>query len=223
MNIFMRNELLWGESKQKILGNSSVSIFGLGGLGCSVLQVLARAGVKNFHLYDNSRINPPDIGRQTLYDIRDINKNKTEVAAEKLLAISPNCKPIAINKDVTLLTQIDQTDCYIDCVDGYKTKLKIHQLVGEHNYLVHGGVEKKIGQVCTFFEGNNHLTMKELLKSIKERKVSPAICPQTVQVVGALMAEEVINVLWKEPKLLDKILFINLENFTIEKINLSEN
>ncbi len=223
MNIFVRNELLWGQRKHKILENSSVTVFGLGGLGCSVLQVLARAGVKHFHLYDNNKINAPDIGRQTLYDSNDINKSKTEVVAKKLLAINPNCKPIIANKDINLLTKIEQTDCYIDCVDGYKTKLKIHQLVGEHNYLVHGGVEKKFGQVCTFFERKNQLTMKELLKSAQKREVSQAICPQTVQVVGALMAEEIINILWKEPKLLDKILFIDLENYTLEKVNLGEN
>ncbi len=222
MSMFERNELLWGHEKQKILGNSSVSVFGLGGLGCSVLQVLTRAGVNHFHLYDNSKINASDIGRQTLYDSNDLNKNKTEVTAKKLLAINPNCKLIMVNKDINLLTEIEQTDCYIDCADTYKTKSKIYQLVGEHNYLVHAGVEKKFGQICTFFEKKNTLTMQELLKSIPNREICRAICPQTVQIVGALMAEEAMNILWKKPKLLYKILFFDLENYTLEKVELKK-
>ena len=221
MDIFQRNILLWGKENQKVLENSSVTIFGLGGLGCSILQILVRSGVKNFYLYDKGKINPSDIGRQTLYALNDIGKSKTKTTSSKLMEINPECQITCIDLDINFLTDIYPSDCYIDCVDGYETKRKIQNLVGIQNFLVHGGVEKKYGQICTFGEENDSIGLKELYNSQNEKNVSRAICPQAVQFIGSLMADEVINVIWGKPKLLNKILFADLENYELKIVNLT--
>ncbi len=218
MNFFSRNEMLWGKEKQEILKNCKISIFGLGGLGCSVLQVLIRAGVQNFHLYDNGKINDSDIGRQLLYDSQDIGKLKTETAFAKLSQINPDCQIYCHLQDINKTSEIHSSDCFVDCVDGFATKKQIQKLVGKQNFLVHGAVEKKYGQVATFHGESDFLSLDELYKRKDDNAISRAICPQSVMFIGSLIADEVINVVWRKPKLLNKILLADLGNYEMRVV-----
>ena len=218
MEYFSRNELLWGKDKQEILGNCRISIFGLGGLGCSVLQALVRAGVKNFCLYDNGEINASDIGRQILYDNSDIGKSKPKTASAKLKQINPECEISYFNQDINEIAELAPSDCYVDCVDGFQTKKQIQKLVGKQNFLVHGAVERKYGQVATFHGDTTFLTLDTLYKGKSDENISRAICPQAVMFIASLIADEVIKVAWGEAKLLNKILLADLENYEMKVI-----
>ena len=84
-----RTELLIGKQGIKKLQNSKVAIFGLGGVGSYVVEGLSRAGVGNFILVDNDKINPSNINRQIIATTKTVGKPKVIVEKERILEINP--------------------------------------------------------------------------------------------------------------------------------------
>ena len=82
-----RTELLIGKQGIKKLQNSKVAIFGLGGVGSYVVEGLSRAGVGNFILVDNDKINPSNINRQIIATTKTVGKPKVVVEKERILEI----------------------------------------------------------------------------------------------------------------------------------------
>jgi len=74
----------------KVLGENAnrfkdktVLIVGLGGLGCTVANLLARLGI-NLILVDYDVVSLSNLERQILYDKNDLSKKKVEAAKRKL-------------------------------------------------------------------------------------------------------------------------------------------
>lgn len=70
---------------------ASVAIAGLGGLGSNIAAMLARTGIGRLRLIDFDRVDLSNLNRQ-IYDIRHLNRKKTEALAERLLEINPYLK-----------------------------------------------------------------------------------------------------------------------------------
>ena len=68
-----------GLEGQKKIFNTSICIVGCGGLGTSVTQYLAMAGIGKFHFIDSDKIELSNLNRQVMYVESDIGKNKAEV------------------------------------------------------------------------------------------------------------------------------------------------
>jgi len=80
-----------------------VLVVGAGGLSCPVLSVLARSGVTRFTLVDDDRVELGNLHRQTLYDEGDVGRLKVEVAAERLVSLSPFPEALQIERIVERL------------------------------------------------------------------------------------------------------------------------
>lgn len=89
---FSRTELLIGTKGLEKLKNSTVLIFGIGGVGGHALEGLARSGVGNFILVDNDTINLTNLNRQIIATTKTIGKAKVEVAKERMLEINKDVK-----------------------------------------------------------------------------------------------------------------------------------
>lgn len=110
--------LLGAEAVEK-LNNSSVIIFGLGGVGSYTAEALARAGVGALTLVDGDTVSLSNINRQ-LYALHStVGKYKTEVSRDRILDINPDCK-ISIITDFVTTDNIDGffTGKYDFCVDA---------------------------------------------------------------------------------------------------------
>jgi len=110
--------LLGAEAVEK-LNNSSVIIFGLGGVGSYTAEALARAGVGSLTLVDGDTVSLSNINRQ-LYALHStVGKYKTEVSRDRILDINPDCK-ISIITDFVTTDNIDGffTEKYDFCVDA---------------------------------------------------------------------------------------------------------
>lgn len=110
--------LLGAEAVEK-LNNSSVIIFGLGGVGSYTAEALARAGVGSLTLVDGDTVSLSNINRQ-LYALHStVGKYKTEVSRDRILDINPDCK-ISIITDFVTTDNIDGffTGKYDFCVDA---------------------------------------------------------------------------------------------------------
>ena len=92
LNQFNRTELLIGKEGIEILNKAKVAVFGIGGVGSFVIEGLARAGVGNFILVDNDKVDLTNLNRQIIATHKTIGKPKVEVAKERILDINPNAK-----------------------------------------------------------------------------------------------------------------------------------
>ena len=87
---FSRTAMLLGEENMQKLNNSTVAIFGLGGVGGHCAEALARCGIGHFALIDNDTISVSNINRQIVALSTTVGKLKTEVMSERILDINPD-------------------------------------------------------------------------------------------------------------------------------------
>ena len=127
-NQFSRSELLIGKDGIEKLQKAKVAIFGLGGVGSYATEGLARAGVGNFVLVDNDKVDVTNINRQIIATHNTIGKSKVEVQKERILAINPEAK-VEVFQEFFMPESpeiFDETvDYIVDCVDTVTAKIEL--------------------------------------------------------------------------------------------------
>lgn len=89
-NRYVRQTVLseLGKEGQKRLKKQSVSIIGLGALGSTMADTLARGGIGELTLVDRDFVELSNLHRQTLYTEKDLGKPKAEAATHHLTHIN---------------------------------------------------------------------------------------------------------------------------------------
>ena len=128
-NQFSRTQLLLGKPALDTLAGSRVAVFGIGGVGGYVVEVLARSGVGELDLFDDDRVCLTNVNRQLHATISTIGRHKVDVAAERVADINPRCIVhryqmfyMPANADSIDLSQFDYV---VDCVDTVTAKLEL--------------------------------------------------------------------------------------------------
>lgn len=137
MNTFIRVENLIGKQSLENLKNSSVALFGIGGVGGFIAEALVRSGVGAIALFDGDIVDQSNLNRQIIATIDNVGRDKVEVAKERLLSINPNLK-ISVNKIFYLPENADSIDLskfdyVVDAVDTVSAKLEIIARAKEKN------------------------------------------------------------------------------------------
>jgi tRNA A37 threonylcarbamoyladenosine dehydratase len=138
MDQFNRQSLLIGEENTKKLINSSIIIFGLGGVGGYTVEALARAGVGTITLVDFDTIDLTNLNRQIIGLHSTIGQEKTTLFKERILDINPRAKVITYNLRVTpeninsLFEDINY-DYIVDAIDTVSAKLALIEISKEKN------------------------------------------------------------------------------------------
>lgn len=88
--MFSRNKGLITDNQQNILKNSAVAVFGLGGLGGVICEILVRSGIYNLKLIDKDVFDKSNLNRQIYANINSIGKLKIEITKKQLLKINPD-------------------------------------------------------------------------------------------------------------------------------------
>ncbi len=83
LNFFSRQEKISWFSQEKV-NSTTVSLLGIGGIGCNLALLVARLGVKKIILIDKDVIESSNLNRQTLYSKKDIGKKKVTAAKATL-------------------------------------------------------------------------------------------------------------------------------------------
>lgn len=128
LNEFSRTELLIGKEKIEKLHKAKVAIFGIGGVGSFVVEGLVRAGIGNFILIDDDKIDITNLNRQIIATTKNIGKPKVEVARDRILEINPNAKVEIIQEFFMPSSKelIDNSVSYIvDAIDTITAKIEI--------------------------------------------------------------------------------------------------
>ncbi len=126
---YSRTAMLLGEKAVNKLNDSSVLVFGLGGVGSYTVEALARAGVGELTLVDGDTVSLSNINRQ-LYALHSTaGRYKTDVAMQRVLDINPDCRVNIITGFVSK-ENIDtffnkKYDYCIDAIDDTTAKTEI--------------------------------------------------------------------------------------------------
>lgn len=127
-NWLLRTEMLIGKENLDKLANSTVAVFGCGGVGSYVAEGIVRAGIGNIVLIDNDVVDITNINRQLIADTTTINMPKVEVEKERLLKINPNLN-IQIYKEFYNSTNsnlLNNNYTYIvDAIDTVSSKISL--------------------------------------------------------------------------------------------------
>lgn len=89
---YIRTSMLFGEEAVDNLANKRVVVFGVGGVGGHVVEVLARSGVGAIDLVDYDTVAVSNINRQLIATYDTVGRKKIEVMKERILSIQPECK-----------------------------------------------------------------------------------------------------------------------------------
>ncbi len=124
---FERLKLQLGDRSIELLAKQHVAIFGLGGVGGHVAEVLARCGVGKFTVIDKDIIDITNINRQILALHSTIGVKKVDICAKRLLDINPNIEVTALDIDFSSDSDLDfsKFDYIVDAVDDINAKIEI--------------------------------------------------------------------------------------------------
>ena len=218
--------------QQKII-RSNILIIGMGGLGCPVAELLVRAGVGNLGIVDFDKVSLSNLHRQTLYDNKDLNKFKVEVAKKKLNKINSKSKisiyKTKINKK-NLEKIIKDYKIVIDGSDNFQTKFLINDFcVKLKKFLVTGAISKFDGHIFTFNFNNKKSPCLRCF--FQEEKISEeilnceydGILGSVAGTIGSLQANEALKYVLDIGKNSNNyILILDLLNLNFRKVRLNK-
>ncbi len=124
-----RTELLLTEAGMEKLKNSTIALFGVGGVGGFVAEALARCGIGKIILTDNDCVSVSNINRQIIALHSTVGEPKVEVMKKRLLDINPELE-VELHKSFYLPDNHDEYrfeeyDYVIDCIDTVAAKIDI--------------------------------------------------------------------------------------------------
>ncbi|TDT45778.1 tRNA threonylcarbamoyladenosine dehydratase [Fonticella tunisiensis] len=126
---FSRTELLIGSEAMEKLRNSTVAIFGVGGVGSFTAEALARCGVGKLVLIDDDNVCLTNINRQLHATTKTVGKAKVEVMAARIKEINPRAEVITYKTFYTKETadELLSSDYsyVVDAVDTVSAKIDL--------------------------------------------------------------------------------------------------
>lgn len=126
---FSRLEMLVGKEGLVKLADTSVAIFGIGGVGSYAVEALARAGVGKMTLIDYDDICITNINRQIHATMKTIGQDKVEAMKNRILEINPKAKVEMFNEVYNKETHekifAEKYDFVVDAIDMVTSKLDL--------------------------------------------------------------------------------------------------
>ncbi len=128
-NQFSRTQLLLGKPAIDTLTASRVAVFGVGGVGGYVVEVLARSGVGAIDIIDDDRVCLTNLNRQIIATLSTVGQAKVDVAEARVHDINKRC---IVRKFQTFYLpenagnfDFDSYDYVVDCIDTVTAKLDL--------------------------------------------------------------------------------------------------
>lgn len=189
-----------GTDGQARLQAARVLVAGAGGLGATLLPLLAGAGIGEIRLCDPDRVEESNLHRQILFRMADLGQPKAVIAADRLIALNPDCR---VTPQVARLTpdnaadQIDCADLVIDAADSFAVTYALSDLCrAAGKPLISASVLGRQGYVGGFCGGAPSIRaiFPDLPGSAANCATAGVMGP-AVAALGALQAQMALSVL----------------------------
>ncbi|MYM55822.1 HesA/MoeB/ThiF family protein [Thalassovita mangrovi] len=208
-----------GEVGQARLAAGRVLVAGAGGLGASLLPLLAGAGIGLIRLYDPDRVEESNLHRQTLFRMDDIGRPKALVTAETLRGLNPDCHVSTVVSRLDPLTarsEIPQVDIVIDSADNFAVSYALSDLcLATGTPLISASVLARRGYAGGFCGGAPSLrAVFPDLPGQMQNCATGGVMGPAVATLGALQAQMALSVLLgHDPSPLGQILNLDLASW----------
>ena len=225
---YQRNLGVVSPSEQVKLLQSKVAIIGAGGLGGTVLELLARMGIGELIIADKDIIGDSNLNRQILSTETNLGQSKTEVAVKRVKEINSSIEitghSVFIDSD-NVKKIINGAEVVVDALDNLPSRFMLQKACRELKIpLIHGAIAGFNGQLTTIFPEDKGLELiygsnKDLPEHGSEAELgAPTITPA---LIASLEVQEVVKILLKRGKLFrNRLLYIDIEDGTMEILNL---
>ena len=126
---FSRTAAVIGNEGLCKLSKARVAVFGVGGVGGYVCESLARSGVGAIDLFDMDTVSLSNINRQIIALHSTVGRYKTEVMAERIRDINPDC--IVNEHRVFYMPEnadeydLSKYDFIVDAIDTVTAKIEL--------------------------------------------------------------------------------------------------
>ena len=228
---YLRNFSSFTPSDQIRLLKSSVAVVGLGGLGGTVTEWIARAGVGHLDLIDGDRFEDHNLNRQLLCTQNRLGASKARAAADRVARVNSSLTIRAHAETLTAQNAarlINGCHVAVDCLDNISSRFIVEQAARSAGVpFISAAVAGLTGHITTVYPQDKGLEliygpMEDLRQ---DRGIETAIgnLPQTVGLLASLESAEVINVLLGrgEDRLLrNRMLMVDLSTHTYEILRL---
>ncbi|MDU6949390.1 ThiF family adenylyltransferase [Veillonella parvula] len=193
-----RLEWLVGPNKIQTLRDTSIALFGVGGVGGGALEALVRAGVGRIVIIDGDSIAPSNLNRQMITTHNTIGERKVEVAKARALSINPD---VVIETHDIMYTEENypgfiqslNVDYVIDAIDMVTAKLNIIEVLARvmRRELKKRGIKKQL----VLFS-----TEKPTKPQFRGDATSPGTCSFVPPVAGFILAAHVLRTILEVPE-----------------------
>jgi molybdopterin-synthase adenylyltransferase len=200
---YTRNQRSYTCADQVRLLNASAAIVGLGGLGGTVLEILARAGVGRLLLIDGDRFEEHNLNRQLVCTQTRIGEFKAQAAARRVLEINPS---VHVDARTVFLTEsnavelIGDCDVVLDCLDNIVVRFMVEQAARTaHIPMISAAVAGLAGHVTTIFPQDAGLALvygpRTSIESGKGAETALGCLPQAVMLIASVESAEALKIL----------------------------
>lgn len=128
-NQFIRTQMLVGKQGIEKLKNSTVAVFGVGGVGGYTVEALARSGVGTIVIIDNDTVSLSNINRQIIATHDTLGMLKTDAAEHRIKSINPDCTVIKHNcfflPENADSFDFSKYDYVVDAIDTVSGKIEL--------------------------------------------------------------------------------------------------
>lgn len=225
---YARNMKTFSVQDQISILQSRVTVIGLGGLGGTVVEILARAGVGTLRLIDGDSFEDSNLNRQLFSCPESQGMPKAEAAARRVPQINPS---LTVEKHALFLNEenardlLKDSDAAADCLDSMKTRFVLESAAKKAGIpLVSAAVAGSAGHVTTIFPEDTGLQniygSAEFLEE-KGAEQSQGCLAHAVFLLSSLESSEIIKILLnKKDTLRNRLLIADLRDNTFEIMNL---
>jgi len=130
--IFDRLSLLVGEEGIKKLSNTTLLVFGAGGVGSWAAEALVRSGIGKIGIIDNDTICTSNVNRQIEATSLTLGQSKASTLKKRLLEINPECEVRAwdelFSRENAAKFEMQNADYVIDAIDTMNHKLDLIEI-----------------------------------------------------------------------------------------------
>lgn len=190
-----------GETGQARIQKNRILVIGCGGLGNTVISLLAGAGVGHLTIVDDDRIELSNLHRQIHFTSAHIGLLKAEVLAQfiKQKNETVSVKPILCRLDESeLLQQCFCHDIIVDCSDNYETRKALSKAsVTSRIPMIFGSVIGTEGHITVFNPQDENSPCYSCIYSTKENQdeklTAYGVFSPLVTIIGAMQAAEVLK------------------------------
>lgn len=128
-NQFIRTQMLVGKQGIEKLKNSTVAVFGVGGVGGYTVEALARSGVGTIEIIDNDTVSLSNINRQIIATHDTVGMQKTDAAEMRIKSINPDCTVVKHNcfflPENADSFDFSRYDYVVDAIDTVSAKIEL--------------------------------------------------------------------------------------------------